>query len=135
MNAAPLLALKKGLRAFLLAKPSIQSALGTAIYNNPPRGTEPAYLLLGDASGRENGTNDAPATIADLDLIVFTRERGTEDALRLAGLVEAALADAAVPVPGHHASLLLIREVVTRTDAARNLARVTLKLRAFLHPL
>jgi hypothetical protein len=135
MSTAPLLALKKGLRAFLLARPAIQNALGSAIFDLPPRGAEPAYMLMGDAIARENGTNEASAVIVDLDLVVFTRERGAEEALRIAGLIEANLADADIPISGHHASLIIIREVTTRADPARNLARATLRLRAFLHPL
>jgi hypothetical protein len=38
-------------------------------------------------------------------------------------------------VNGHHVSVMFIRETIARHDEAKSLSRVTLRLRAFLHPV
>lgn len=130
----PILALKEAIRARLLATGAVTAVLGQGVHDAPPRGAEPPYLVLGDATLRENGTNEAEGFIAELDLVAITRERGTRAALELAGLIETALLASPLAISAHHASVLFIRETIARHDESKSLSRVTMRLRAFLHP-
>jgi hypothetical protein len=131
----PILALKEAIRVRLLASAPVTDIIGQSVHDAPPRGAEPPYLVLGDALLRENGTNEAEGFIAELDLLAITRERGTRSALQLAGVIETALLESPLAIGGYHASVLFIRETIARHDEAKSLSRVTLRLRAFLHPV
>lgn len=131
----PILALKEAIRTRLLASAPVTGLIGQGVHDAPPRGSEPPYLVLGDALLRENGTSEAEAFIAEIDMVAITRERGTRAALELAGLIEAALLASPLPVSGHSVSVMFIRETIARHDEAKSLSRVTLRLRAFLHPV
>jgi hypothetical protein len=135
MTPHPILALKEAMRARLLATPAVTSLIGQGVHDAPPRGSEPPYLVLGEALARENGTHEAEGWIIEIELIAFTRERGTRSALALAGVIETALLTGPLAVSGHHISVFHVRETVTRHDEAKSLSRAALRLRAFLHPL
>lgn len=135
MTPHPILALKQAIRTRLLATIPVTAILGQAVHDAPPRGAEPPYIVLGDALLRENGTSEAEAFIAELELLAITRERGTRQALELAGLIETALLESPLTISGYQASVLFVRETIARHDEAKSLSRVTLRLRAFLHPL
>lgn len=135
MTPHPILALKQAIRTRLLATNPVMAIVGEAVHDAPPRGAEPPYIVLGDALMRENGTNEAEGFIAELELLAITRERGTRLALELAGIIETALLASPLAISGYQASVLFVRETVARHDEAKSLSRVTLRLRAFLHPL
>ncbi|MCU0817895.1 MAG: DUF3168 domain-containing protein [Beijerinckiaceae bacterium] len=131
----PVHALKAALRTRLITNSALTALIGTAVHDAPPRGAEPPFLLLGDAQLRENGTNEGDGVIVDLDLVAFTRERGTAGALAILHAVQAAMASAPLSVADHQLSLILIRETLVRHDEAKALTRATARLRAFLHIL
>ncbi len=131
----PVHALKAALRARLTTNVGVTNLIGTAVHDAPPRGSEPPFLLLGDAQLRENSTNEAEGVIVDLDLIAVTRERGSAEALAILHAVQAALGASPLVVAEHQPSLIFIRETLTRHDEAKSLTRATARLRAFLHIL
>ena len=135
MSIHSIVSLKAAIRANLLAYAPLNAALGGAVHDAPPRGLNPPYLVLGDASARENATNDADGRVIDLDMQVFTRERGSAAALSIATMIEERLANAALTLNGHHLVGMAIRETQTRHDATKDLTRASLKLRAYTHPL
>jgi hypothetical protein len=131
----PVHALKAALRTRFSTNSALTALIGTAVHDAPPRGTEPPFLLLGDAQLRENGTSEAEGVIVDLDLVAVTRERGSAEAVAILHAVQAAIATAPLPVAEHQLSLILIRETFVRHDEAKALTRATARLRAFLHIL
>lgn len=131
----PIASLKAMLRSVLLADAAIHTALSGAVHDAPPRGLEPPYLILGDASARDNATNDADGRIIDIELVVVTRERGTRNALHIAALIEARLASAGLIPDGLHLVTLIHRETLTRQDVVKSLTRAAIRLRAFIEPL
>lgn len=135
MSTHPILSLKAAIRAHLLGHAPLSAALGGAVHDAPPRGANPPFLVLGDALSRENATNEADGRIIELELQVFTKERGSAAALALCSLIEERLVNAALTLDGHTLVHLLIRETQTRHDAKNDLTRASLKLRAFTHPL
>lgn len=131
----PVASLKAAIRTHLMADVALNAALGTAVYDVPPRGGNPPYLVLGDANARENATNDADGRIIELELLLFTEERGSRAALTLAAMIEARLEDPPLTLDGHRLITLSVRETLTRHDAAKNLTRVAIRLRAYTEPL
>lgn len=130
-----ILALKAALRARLLSTPAVTAIVGQAVHDAPPREANPPYLVLGDAIARDNGAVASEGHVIDLDLIAVTRERGTRGGLDFAHAIETALASAPIAPEGFQASLVLVRETITRHDPVASLSRVSLRLRAFLHAL
>lgn len=131
----PIASLKAALRSRFLADAALNAALAGAIYDSPPRGSNPPYLVLGDALARENATNDAESRIVELDLVLITAERGSAIALGLAASIEAALSGLTQTLDGFRLVLLVLRETLVRHDADRGLTRATFRLRAFIDPL
>lgn len=133
--AHPIASLKAALRSHLLADADIAALIGVAVFEVPPRGAAPPYLVIGDALARDRGAVGGEGHELELDLLVITKERGSAGALTLASAVEAALASPLPALEGHHLVALEIRQSVTRHEAATSLTRATLRLRAFTEPL
>lgn len=131
----PIASLKVAIRAHIMADVTLHAALGAGVYDAPPRGVNPPYLVLGDANARENATNDGDGRLIDLELALYTEERGSRTALTLAAMLEARLDNVALTLDGHRLISLAYRETLTRHDAAKSLTRVAIRLRAFTEPL
>ena len=96
----PIAALKAALRTRLLADADLSALIGAAIYDAPPRGATPPYIVLGDADARESGTVERDGLKIELELVTVTSERGTSSALAIASAVAAAIR--AWPSPDVH---------------------------------
>lgn len=131
----PVASLKAALRAHLLADADISGITGTAVFDTPPRGAKPPYILLGDAAMIGNDAVEYQGATIDLDVHAYTAERGTAGALELASALEAALAQPLPMLVDHRLIALEIRQSATRHDVATALSRVTLRLRAITEPL
>ncbi|KAF0227829.1 MAG: hypothetical protein FD175_2535 [Beijerinckiaceae bacterium] len=131
----PVASLKAMLRAHLLADAAITGITGTAVFETPPRGTKPPYILLGDAVAAENDAVEYQGAIIDLDIVAYAAERGTAGVLALASALEAALAQPLPVLVDHRLVALEIRQSATRHDVAAALSRATLRLRAITEPL
>lgn len=135
MSLHPIASLKTALRAHLLADGAVTALIGMAIHDQAPRDLDPPYLVFGPADSRENATNDGDARVIDLELQLFTYERGSAAGLAAAGAIETSLAAAGLTLTDHRLVLLTLRETQVRQDAARQLTRVSLRYRAFTEPL
>ena len=135
MSAHPILSLKAAIRTHLLADGALAAALGGAVYDAPPRGSNPPFLVLGDANARENATSDADGRIIDLELAIYTKERGSRTALLLAAKVEILLEGANLTLDAHRLIALSYRETQTRHDPKTEITRASMKLRAYTEPL
>ncbi|CAN1509546.1 Tail completion protein [Rhabdaerophilaceae bacterium] len=131
---ASILALKNALHSALLADSAVVALLDQKIFDSPPRGLEPPYLILGDAASRENGTNDGAGEIVDLELVVITRERGSHAALGVSSAVENVLAALPPVLAGVCMPLVILRETLLRHNEGKSLTRAVLRVRAFVHP-
>lgn len=131
----PIAALKAALRTRLLADVDLAALIGAAIYDAPPRGATPPYLVLGDADARESGTSERDGLKIELELVSVTSERGTSAALAMASAVAAAIAAPLPTADGQRLIVLGLRQMSTRYDATNGLARVTQRLSAFTEPL
>ncbi len=131
----PVASLKAAIRSHLSADADVVALIGTAVFEVPPRGAEPPYLVLGDALSRDVDAVGGEGSEHELDLLVVTSERGSAAALLLASAVETALQSTLPALDGHHLVSLEIRRTATRHDAATSLTRAMLRLRAFTEPL
>jgi Protein of unknown function (DUF3168) len=132
LSQHPMAALKAAIRTHLLNDPGLSGALSGQIYDAPPRAIAPPYLVIGDGLARENDTNDAKGEIIDLDLSVFTNERGAGEGLALAQAIRNRL-ESAPPIPTPYRLVLqVLRETQSRFEPKAELNRVTLRWRFFL---
>jgi hypothetical protein len=135
MSLHPIASLKAALRAHLLADSAVTVLIGSAIHDQAPRDLDPPYLVFGPADARENATNDGDGRIVDLELQLFTFERGSAVGLAAASVIEASLAASGLTLTDHRLVLLTLRETQVRQDATRQLTRVNLRYRSFTEPL
>jgi len=131
----PVASLKAALRAHLLADADVAALIGTAVFEVPPRGAAPPYLVLGDALSRERDSVGGEGVELEFDLMAVTSERGSAAALTLVAAVGQALQSPLPALDGHHLVSIETRQLATRHEAATSLTRAMLRLRAFTEPL
>lgn len=131
--SALLLNLKTALKAHLAGHAPLMAELSGGLHEAPPRGSQPPFLVMGDGVVRENGTNDAESVIAELELHLFTAERGSARALAITALIEARLASQPA-MSGGRIVLLHMRDVTLKHDPAKAQTRAAMRLRVFIDP-
>ena len=127
---SPIIALKAGLRGLLVADAALSALLGgPKVHDEVPRGAATPYIAFGDASCRDNGTVSDAGHVTELQLVVWSRQGGTHEALTIADRAAGLIEDAAPTLSGHR----LVNARVTATDVRRQpekgLTRVALRLR------
>lgn len=128
--SGPILPLKTALRATLVSDATVVGLIGgPRVYDEVPRGQEPPYLAFGDATTRENGSSSGRGHSTDMQIIAWSRQGGTGEALQIVERVEALLDDANPTLAGHRIVLMRVAETQLRFDPARSLARASLRLR------
>ena len=132
-NIHPMAALKAAIRTRLLDDPAL-AAFGGRIHDGPPRNSTMPFLAMADGVARENATNEAVGFVVELDIGIFTKERGSAEGLALARAAEMRL-DSGVNPAGWRLVLLTLRESLVRQDAAAGTARVALRYRAFIEAI
>jgi len=133
----PVLALKAALRDKLLGDPDLIALFGgpPRIFDQTPRGAPYPFIAFGTATASDNSTSSDRGHETRLDLLVFSREGSTREALQIAGLIEAALADADLSLTGHHLVSLLLVDVETALERDGETTRATLQFRAVTEAL
>lgn len=131
----PVRALQTALRTHLLARPSITTILGQAVYETPAHNTKPPFIAFGDIIIRDAGATDREAVTIELDLVAHAAERNLHSALDIIREAGIALKQPLPALDDHHLVSLEARQGDVRHDSTRNLTRASLRLRAFLEPL
>lgn len=131
MSVSPVVALRKAMRAALLADPALNAALGApAIYDEAPREAKPPYVTFGDALSRDWSTGADTGAEQFVVLNIWSTQRGLHQALDIADRVRALLIDAALTLDGHHLVNLRLVSIETKRDNNGRFARASLRLRA-----
>jgi hypothetical protein len=131
MSASPVLALRKAIRAALLADATIVAALGgPRIYDEAPRGAETPYAHFADAEMRDWSAALSRGAEQFLTLAVVTTERGLGPALRIGQQIVDRLDTSALTLEGHALVDLRFLSMNTKRDASGRFARVALLFRA-----
>lgn len=133
MNAV--LALKRAVYAVLSADVTLAGFLGgPSIFDHPPPAALFPYITFGRASQHEFGTATEPGSEILLNLDIWSRKRGSAEALAIAETVRLLLHDAPLVLDDHH--LVNLRQVHAECDYDDDAAvhRAGLLFRAVTEP-
>ncbi len=131
MSASPVLALRRAVRAALVADPGLVAALGGPhVFDEaPPRQKRP-YVAFGDASARDWSVSLSSGDEQVFVLTVWSGERGVREALEIAARIVALLSDAALVLAGHRLIDLSYVATATRREQNGRFARADIRFRA-----
>lgn len=131
MSLSPAIALRKAIRARLVADAALTASLGGAkIFDEAPRGAEPPYVLLADVRIRDWSATESRGAEHLLILSAISIQRGVAEALAIAETIVALLDEAPLPLEGHHLVDLRHQASETRREQNGRFARVDLRFRA-----
>lgn len=130
MSASPVVALRKAIRAYLLADSGFAAALGDRLYDEAPRGIEPPYALFVEAQLRDWSADLSPGAEQFFTIGVTSTMRGLSEALELAQRIVGLLNEAPLVLQDHRLIDLRFQSMETRRDQNGRFARVNLRFRA-----
>lgn len=138
-GASPILALRTAIRARLVADAGLTGLLGgPRVYDEPPRGTDPPYIVFGNASAQDWSASGVDGHSHALDLVVWSDQGGDSEALGVAGVIAGLLVDAPLALSGHRLVRLRIAgHEVSRPgagDPSAALRRAIVRLSALTEP-
>ena len=126
----PIIALKAAFRTALAGDAALTSQLGGAkIYDDTPRGVAAPYVVFGDATARENGTATDRGHLTDMQIVAWSRQGGSREALAIADRIDAVLDDVTLTLAGHRMVQCRVTATEIRRTADKDLTRVALRLR------
>jgi Protein of unknown function (DUF3168) len=130
--SGPILALRAAILARLSADAELATLMGGAVrlHDEPPRASEPVYAVFGDASARDASSDLSAGHEHAAAIVVWAKPGSAKTALLAAERIADLLHDAPLAPAGHRLVLLRVAGVESDRDAAANLARATLRLRA-----
>jgi len=135
MPLDPERALTGAILAQLRADAAVSAVLSGRVYDQPPVEPEYPLLLIGRSQSRPFGGVAGEGVEHTLTLTVSSRYDGAEEARRAAGLVRAALDDAALSLTDHRLISLRITFVDTFRAADWRTTFSVVRLRAVTEPL
>lgn len=130
MSASPVVALRKAIRAYLLADAGFAAALSDKLYDEAPRGVEPPYALFAEAQLRDWSADLSPGAEQFFTIAVTSTMRGLSEALELTQRIATLLNEAPLVLQDHRLIDLRFQSMETRRDQNGRIARVNLRFRA-----
>jgi hypothetical protein len=131
MSASPVIALRKAIRARLLADPLLVAALaGPKIYEEAPPGAAAPYAIFMDSQMRDWSGALSRGAEQFLTIAVISTQRGLGQALGAAQQIADLLDEAQLSPEGHRLVDLRFVSMETRRDASGRFARVAVLFRA-----
>lgn len=131
MSASPVIALRKAIRARLLADAGLTAAIGAnKVFDEPPRDVEPPYAIFLDAQQRDWSADLSRGVEQYAVIGVISTARGVNEALAIGETIVALLDEAAMPLDGHALIDLRFVSSETKRDQSGRFARVNLRFRA-----
>lgn len=129
---SPVLALRRAILDAAAADAELCALMGGALrlYDEPPRGSEPAYALFADVRATDWSTDHDRGHEQNLGIVVWSERGGARTALAIAERFDAILDDAALTLDGHRLVNLRVTELASERDKDTQLTRATLRLRA-----
>lgn len=94
-------ALQQAVFAALSANAAVQSAVASRIFDAVPETAALPYIVLGEASEKNNATASEAGSAHTLSLHIWSRSGGTREIKQIAGVVRACLDHAALTLSGH----------------------------------
>ena len=132
LTTGPVLALKAGVLARLAADSTLRTRLGGSarIYDETPRGQPFPFATFGVFIASDNSTSSDRGHETKFEMLVFSRDGSTREALLIADRIEALLHDAAMTLTGHRLVNLQIVDSDTALERDGETTRITLNFRA-----
>lgn len=131
MSASPVIALRKAVRAHLLADAALVAALdGPKVFDEAPRGGDPPYVLFAETQMRDWSAQASRGAEQFQTLAVVSTQRGLGAALDLAQRIVDLLDEAPLALEGHALVDLRFVSLDTRRDQSGRFARVAIRFRA-----
>lgn len=131
MIPSPVIALRKAIRAHLLADAALVGTLGGArIFDEAPRSQDPPYVFFADAQMRDWSVQDSRGAEQFVTLAILSTQRGLGAALDIAQMVVDRLDEAPLALDGHALIDLRFVSLETRRDQSGRFARVAVLFRA-----
>jgi hypothetical protein len=130
MSVSPVVALRKAIRAYLLADAGFAAAFGQKLYDEAPHGTEPPYALFGEAQLRDWSADLSPGAEQLFTIGVTSTTRGLSEALELAQRIADLIDESPLNLQDHRLIDLRFLSMETRRDQNGRFARVNLRFRA-----
>lgn len=131
VTTSPVLALKAGILTKLTGDAPLRSLLGgPRIYDETPRGQPFPFATFGVFIASDNSTSSDRGHETRLEILVFSRDGSTREALLIADRIEALLHDAPLALAGHHLVNLQLVESNTALERDGETTRITLDFRA-----
>jgi hypothetical protein len=131
MSASPVMALRKAVRARLLADPALVAALGgQKLFDEAPRGADPPYALFAETQMRDWSADLCRGAEHFFTLALVSTQRGLSGALAAAQRIVDLLDDPALSLEGHRLVNLGFVSMETKRDQSGRFARVDVRFRA-----
>ncbi|MBG0794385.1 DUF3168 domain-containing protein [Methylocystis sp. H62] len=130
MSVSPVIALRKAIRAYLLADAGFAAAFGQKLYDEAPHGTEPPYALFGEAQLRDWSADLSPGAEQLFTIGVTSTTRGLSEALELAQRIADLIDESPLNLQDHRLIDLRFLSMETRREQNGRFARVNLRFRA-----
>jgi hypothetical protein len=131
MSASPVVALRKAIRAHLIADAALVAALGgPKFFDEAPRSAEAPYALFAETQMRDWSADQSRGAEQFLALAIVSTQRGLSAALGVAQKLVDLLDEAPLSLDGHRLIDLRFVSLETRRDQSGRFACVTLRFRA-----
>lgn len=131
MSASPIIALRKALRAHLLADATLLGSLGGAkVFDEAPRNADPPYVLFADTQMRDWSALGSRGAEQFLTIAVVTTQRGLGAAIGLAQQIVDRLNEAPLALNGHALVDLRFVSMEAKRDPNGRFARASILFRA-----
>ncbi|MFO1149281.1 MAG: DUF3168 domain-containing protein [Alsobacter sp.] len=139
IRPSPILSLRAALRTMLAADVGVTALLGgPRIYDEAPAGTDPPYVVFGDAVLQDWSAGDVAGARQRALLIAWSSQGGDSEALGIVAALTAAVESGGLVLSGHRLVLLrIVGHAVSRPgpgDPSAGLRRATLTLEALTEP-
>lgn len=131
MSVSPVIALRKAIRARLIADAPLVAALGgLRVYEEAPQGAPTPYVLFLDAQMRDWSSAASRGAEHFVAIAVVSTQRGLGQALGVAQQIAELLDEAPLSLEGHALVDLRFISMDTKRDASGRFARVAMLFRA-----
>ena len=129
--SSPVLALRRAVRAALLADAALAAALGGAhVYDEAPPGAPTPRVAFSHVQARDWSAQESRGAEQILVLSVWSSARGTREALDIADRIVALLDEAPLALAGHRLIDLRFVALATRREQNGRYARADIRFRA-----
>ena len=136
MTTSPAMALQAGLRAALVADPSLVTALGgEQVFDDVPRDVPFPYITIGDIETRDWSTQTSRGHEHTVTLHLWSRYRGRKQVQDLIAEVDRILDGAGPPLAGYRLVNLSTVFWTAQREPDGEVYRGTVRLRAVTEPI